>query len=109
MYHHHTMPPPTARATVPSNTRLNTRTERPRAQPKQTTTTATEVQKPPPPAEKDRPFACCHPQCHSAFNRRNDLNRHQRTHLPVKPFKCPQCGAAFRQTPKCSLRLQNQA
>ncbi|KAI9005195.1 hypothetical protein BC832DRAFT_556547 [Gaertneriomyces semiglobifer] len=47
--------------------------------------------------DKPRPFQCSY--CPKRFSRKQDLKRHETTHLPgVKPFRCFNCGTGFTRS-----------
>ncbi|SJM86266.1 related to Transcriptional regulator MET32 [Zygosaccharomyces bailii] len=46
-----------------------------------------------PKSVQDRQFPCA--KCKLVFRRSSDLRRHERTHLPVLPNICSQCGKGF--------------
>lgn len=44
-------------------------------------------------SSEDKKYSCA--KCKLEFRRTSDLRRHERTHLPVLPNICPQCGKGF--------------
>jgi hypothetical protein len=58
----------------------------------------------PPPA---RGFKCDH--CPRSFNRSNDLKRHKRIHLAVKPFPCGYCGVSFSRKDVLKVHSSNSS
>ncbi|KAL0090098.1 hypothetical protein J3Q64DRAFT_1636945 [Phycomyces blakesleeanus] len=54
-----------------------------------------------------RPYQCH--DCHRAFARKHDLQRHSRVHTGLKPYSCAGCKKAFARTDalKRHLRMED--